>query len=160
MSRTARDRAFLAEANKAYAETGDPRPICNLCGGRINPNDRWDISHFPIAKVFGGTRTGLAHARCNREHGAAVVTPAKAKADRVRRRHVGASGPGLGRNPMPAGKRSRLTKTFRNGVQMRRSLGEKVREYKAARFPLERTHDQRTDRPQDRGYTRPHPRIG
>lgn len=51
-----------------------------------------------------------------------------AKARAVEAFHLGITGPGLGRSPMRAGRRSRETKTFRHGVQPRRTGAERHRE--------------------------------
>lgn len=53
---------------------GLPYPLCNLCGLPVYPGDSWDESHFPVPKSLGGTETGIAHMRCNRDHGAKIVT--------------------------------------------------------------------------------------
>ncbi len=121
-----REALWLAERLAAYRAGRGNLPICNICDLPVLETDAWDESHHPDhPRVFGGRATGVAHRRCNHEHGAQVVTPAKAKANRVRRRHIGAGGPGLGKHPMPGGRRSALTKTFRYGVQPRLTGAEK-----------------------------------
>jgi hypothetical protein len=87
---TTAQRRALYEAELADAvEDGAEYPACNICGGPIFSTDGWDVSHMPVAAALGGTRTGIAHRRCNREHGAKVVTPAVAQAKRRRDRHLG-----------------------------------------------------------------------
>lgn len=101
-------------------------PVCNLCGLDILPGQAWDRSHYPVAKAFGGKKVGIAHARCNRDHGAKVVTPAAAKAKRVRRRHFGITRPGLGRRRMPGGRHSPYKLTIDRQVIPRLTLREKL----------------------------------
>jgi hypothetical protein len=127
--------ALWCEQSLAAWKAGRGRdPICNLCDLPVTPTDAWDESHDPArARAFGGTRTGVAHRRCNREHGAQVVVPALAKSDRVRARHIGAAGPGLGKRPMPAGRRTRISKTFRHGVVARTTLAQKLAAMRASR---------------------------
>ncbi len=124
----ARQRADLwsREATVAYLNGRGRLPICNLCDTPMQIGQAWEVSHRPgKAKSFGGRDVGVAHARCNREHGAKVVTPALAKAHRVRARHIGASGPGLGKRPMRGGRRSGESKSFRHGVIRRLSAAQK-----------------------------------
>ena len=121
-----REALWLREKNKAYLAGRGKLPICNICDLPVCEQDAWDESHNPAkAKAFGGKATGIAHRLCNRQHGAAVVTPAVAKSNRVRRFHIGASGPGLGRYTMSGGRWSPLTKTFRHGVQLRLTGAER-----------------------------------
>lgn len=139
LSPTKREALWLCEATAAVAADRGPHPICNLCDLPVQPGQAWDESHMPIARSFGGSLTGVAHERCNRMHGVQVVWPAVAKSNRVRRFHIGASGPGLGRYPMRAGRRSLVSKTFRNGLQPRLTLAQKHARAMAARaiVPLE-----------------------
>lgn len=114
-------------------------PICNLCDIVVTAQDDWDESHAPHAhKCFGGTSTGIAHRRCNQRHNNQVVTPAVAKSNRVRRFHIGASGPGRGRHPMQAGRRSRVSKSFHNGVVPRLTHAERHAAFMAKRAILYR----------------------
>lgn len=98
---------------------GLPHPLCNLCRIPVLPGDAWDESHYPIPKSLGGTEVGIAHARCNRDHGAKVVTPLVAKVKRIRQRHIGAKVKGSGYRPLPCGKRSPWKKKI-NGEVVRR----------------------------------------
>lgn len=119
---------WAGECLAAYkAERTDGRScICNLCGNPVLPTDAWEVSLAPErARSFGGTRVGVAHFRCNREHGSQVVVPAVAKSDRIRRRAIGASGPGLGRRPMAAGRRSGISRTVRGEIVPRLTHAEK-----------------------------------
>ena len=121
-----RETAWHAAKEAAYFAGLGSSPICNLCQLPVFETDDWDESHDPAKpKCFGGRTTGVAHRRCNREHGVLAVVPAKAKSDRVRRRHIGAFKPGMGKHALPAGRRSPFTKTFRYGVQPRLSGAEK-----------------------------------
>lgn len=98
---------------------GRPYALCNLCGLPVYPGDAWDESHFPIPKALGGTETGIAHLRCNRDHGAKIVTPTVAKAKRVRQKHIGARERGKGYRPMPCGRRSAWKKKISGEVVKR-----------------------------------------
>ncbi len=101
-------------------------PICNLCDLPVFETDAWDESHHPgRAKAFGGRVVGIAHHACNHQHGAAVVTPAVAKSNRIRRKHIGAAGPGLGKYPMRGGRRDRIKKTMRGEVILRLTGAER-----------------------------------
>jgi hypothetical protein len=64
-------------------------PRCNICGEFVLPGQAWDESHEGAPHALGGTRTGIAHRRCNRDHGAQVVTPMVAKAKRLYDKHRG-----------------------------------------------------------------------
>jgi hypothetical protein len=129
-----REGVWYGACIAAYLGGNGANPICNLCGLPVFETDDWDESHDPgRAKVFGGKVTGVAHRRCNREHGAKVVTPAKAKSDRVRRRHAGELGPGRGKRLLPGGRRSSISKTFNRGVQPRLTGAEKHALMMAAR---------------------------
>jgi len=101
-------------------------PLCNLCHLPIFTTDRWDESHFPVPKSFGGKATGIAHTLCNRRHGQQVVWPLLAKADRIRARHIGADGPGMGPRAMACGRRSRLRKTIAGRIVERLTLQQKL----------------------------------
>lgn len=127
-----RDALWCGEAWKAHSQGRGPLPICNLCGEPVNPHDHdparraWDESHIGAPKALGGRVTGVAHRTCNHKHGAEVVTPMVAWAKRQAARHAGDRGPGRGRYPMQAGRFSTVSKTFRNGLQPRLTLGERM----------------------------------
>lgn len=133
LSPTKREALWLCEAKAAEVAGRGPYPICNLCDLPVQPGQAWDESHMPIARAFGGRLTGIAHERCNRMHGVQVVWPSVAKSNRVRRFHIGASGPGLGKYPMRAGRRSPISKTFRYGLQPRLTLAQRHARVMAAR---------------------------
>jgi hypothetical protein len=92
---------------------------CNLCGGRVLPTQRWHESHIGVPKAFDGNEVGIAHKFCNEEDNNKVVTPYIAKTKRMRRKHIGADTPGLGRNALPGGRNSDITITIRHGPQRR-----------------------------------------
>jgi hypothetical protein len=108
--------------------------ICNLCGGSVRCNEAWNESHVGAPKALGGTTVGIAHRKCNRDHGAKVVTPAVAKAKRIARKHLGIKGAGLGSRPMPGGRRSKQSKTMQNGIVTRQSQAEKHQAAMARRY--------------------------
>jgi len=119
----------MREVQRAQSLGRGEKPICNLCDLPVQPDQAWHESHCPSKpKAFGGTATGIAHAKCNLDHGARFVTPAVAKADRVFKRHVGITGPGLGSHPMRCGRRSAQTKTMCHGVQPRQSQAQRHRD--------------------------------
>lgn len=121
-----REALWLSERLKAYLAGRGIDPICNLCDTPVSAKEPWHESHHPDQpKVFGGKSVGIAHKACNELHNNLVVTPAVAHCDRVRKRFLGLAGPGLGRYPMAAGRRSKITKTMGRGVQPRRTLAEK-----------------------------------
>lgn len=125
---------WAREATNAYLDGRGRLPICNLCNLPLAIGDDWDESHAPEKpRCFGGRRVGVAHRLCNRDHGSKVVTPALAKSNRVRNRHIGASGPGLGKAPMRAGRRSGLSKTFRHGLVPRLTHAQKHAAFLAGR---------------------------
>jgi hypothetical protein len=92
---------------------------CNLCSMEVIPGDDWDESHLGAPSALAGRTVGIAHRACNRRHGAEVVTPAVAKAKRQHRNHVGITGPGLSRNPLPGGRRSKYKKKMNGEVVLR-----------------------------------------
>jgi hypothetical protein len=119
------------EVWRRAVEAGNGIVYCNLCHCRVHIGDDWHESHSPIAKTFGGTVTGVAHLRCNVADNVEYVIPAAAQARRRWRRHNGITGPGLGDDPLPGGKRSNVTKTFRHGVKPRRT-GKQKHDYTMA----------------------------
>lgn len=121
-----REALWQCEVLAAYKAGRGREPICNLCDLPVTVHDAWDESHDRgRAKAFGGKSVGIAHRLCNRLHGQQVVVPAVAKSNAVRKRYLGITGPGLGRFPMQGGRRSRISKTMRHGVQPRLTLAEK-----------------------------------
>ena len=112
---TARQREDLynREAVKARDSKRGEYPICNLCNLPVTPGQDWDESHAGRPAALGGTDTGIAHRRCNRIHGATIVTPMVAKAKRTRRKHIRASA--KAKHPLPGGRHSPIKITLHNG---------------------------------------------
>lgn len=137
LSPTKREQLFERERKSAIAAGAGDRPICNRCGLPVMPAQAWDESHEPTPHAFGGIATGVAHARCNREHGSKEVWPLVAQSNRKRRYHIGASGPGLGPCPMRCGRRSGQSKTMRHGVVKRETQGQKHKRTMAFRYGTE-----------------------
>lgn len=123
-----RSRSYAAMREALYERCrGDGEfPLCNLCHLPVTPGQDWDRSHHPVPRALGGKETGIAHVRCNREHGAKVVTPAVAKGKRVRRAHLGVTRPGIGRHRMPCGRHSKVKMTVDRQIVPRLSLRDKL----------------------------------
>lgn len=137
-----RDDLWSRECMFAWQAGRGRQPICNLCDIPIRPDEPWDESHAPEqARVFGGRSVGCAHSSCNRLHGVQVVKPQVAKCDRVRAKHLGHKGPGLGRYPMRAGRRSGFTKTMNHGLRPRLKLAAKLAVMRAKRAIVPTTAD-------------------
>jgi hypothetical protein len=108
-------------------------PICVHCDLPVTPDQAWDRAHVTVPKTFGGRDVGVGHRKCNQLDNNRVVTPMAAKADRVRKNYLGITGPGLGRAPMQAGRRSRITRTMSGGVQPRLTLAQKHQRFLESR---------------------------
>lgn len=84
---------------------------CHLCGGKITPGEKWEVSH-EIPLELGGAdddeNCKPAHFKCHRVHTAEVDIPAIAKAKRRQARHLGAKPPS--RRPLPGSKGSKWKK--------------------------------------------------
>lgn len=130
----ARDYLYSREATAAYKVGRGKFPICPHCDRPVEPGQAWDEAHVAVPKALGGKSTGVGHRICNRLDNNQVVTPMVASVRRKKLRHLGVTGPGLGRHPLPGGKRSKLSKTINNGVQPRRTLGERLAALNARRF--------------------------
>jgi len=121
-----REALWSAECFRSYLAGRGSLPICNLCNLPVAETDAWDCSHDPArAKCMGGKSVGVAHRRCNLLHAARVVAPAIAKAKRVRAKHIGAAGVGLGRYPMRGGRRDSIKKTMSGEVVPRTTGAER-----------------------------------
>lgn len=118
-----REKLYDAEALRAREAGRGDYPICNLCDLPVKPGQAWDESHDGTPKALGGTSVGVAHRRCNRWHGAKIVTPMVAKVKRQRRAYIGARVP---RSIMP-GSRADWRKVKINGDVVLRSTGELLR---------------------------------
>jgi hypothetical protein len=93
--------------------------FCNLCGGRVLPTDPWDESHIGIPAAHDGNVVGIAHRGCNFKDNITHVIPMVAKTKRMRRKHIGAAGPGITDTPLPAGRQSNVTKKLNGKVEAR-----------------------------------------
>lgn len=93
--------------------------ICHLCGCKIWPGERWEVSH-PIALELGGqdddTNRAPAHFACHKLRTAQYDMPAIAKVKRVRAKHLGAH---RSQRPMACGRRSPWKKRL-DGTVVRR----------------------------------------
>lgn len=95
--RTTAERRAFYEAAKGEAEF----PACNICGLAVLLGHKWVESHMPVPHALNGTKTGVAHARCNLDYWAKVEAPMLAKVDRVYDRHRDIH---VARNPLPGGR--------------------------------------------------------
>lgn len=109
---SARARLALYEACRGGREF----PLCNLCGAPIMPGQAWDESHIGAPKSLGGTTVGIAHRKCNRDHGTKVVVPMVAKVKRMRRNHIGAKRPA---HSWPCGRASKWKRKINGEVVAR-----------------------------------------
>lgn len=118
---TKQRRALYEDAEKEARAAGRQHPICNLCPHPIMPGQDWDESHVGAPASLGGTDTGLAHRRCNRIHGAQVVTPmvAKAKREADKWRDIKRS-----RQPLPGGRDDPRKRTM-GGTVVDRATGQR-----------------------------------
>jgi hypothetical protein len=132
-----RDELYSRERTAAHLAGRGEFPICVHCDLPVTPGQAWDEAHIGTPRALGGKSTGVGHRRCNHIDNNLVVTPLVAKAKRVRRRHLGIAGPGLGRHPLPGGTRSTVRKTVRGEVVPRVSLGERLERLRAKRFFFE-----------------------
>lgn len=132
-----REQVWQLECLVAYKAGRGNLPICIHCDLPVTPGQDWDRSHITVPRAFGGKSVGVGHRKCNQEDNNLVVTPAVAKADRVRAKHHRIKGPGLGEHAMPAGRRSRQRVTMRHGVQPRLTHAEKHRNFLRERYFIE-----------------------
>jgi len=124
MSTTSRQKAWDREVARSKELGLGELPICNLCGCPVGIGQAWDESHDPLkARAQGGTDTGVAHRKCNRDHGAQIVTPQIAKEKRIRARHTGAY---RSLKPLPCGRHSQFKKRM-DGTVVDRFTGEPIR---------------------------------
>lgn len=111
---------YEREAEKArHAGLGE-HPRCNIpfCGQPVRPGERWAESHYPKPHAWNGRITGVAHFRCNFDYWCQVEAPMMAKAERVRRRFIGAQ---VSATPLPGGRDDRLKRTMRGKTVLRES---------------------------------------
>lgn len=113
-------------------------PVCPHCDQPVQKTDDWHACHVGRAKSNNGKRVRVGHAACNLKDAREVVVPNNAKADRQRAFHEGRKGPGLGRYPMRAGRRSGESKRMQSkrragGLVRRQTLSEKLAAMRAKR---------------------------
>lgn len=128
-----RDALWARDCLEAWDAGRGRNPICCHCDTPVLPRDPWDECHDASPKWAGGRHKHVGHRDCNRNHNNAVDTPAFHKSNRVRDRHAGIRGPGLGPHPMRAGRLSRFSKTFARGLQPRLTHAEKHALFLASR---------------------------
>jgi hypothetical protein len=114
------------------------RVFCNLCGGEVDRSTPWDESHIGAPKALGGSRTGVAHRACNQLDNVEHVRPLIIKANHMRDRHLGITGPGLSDTPLPAGRRSGITKRLNGKIEPRLTGAQKHQRTMAALYPFGR----------------------
>jgi hypothetical protein len=131
-----RDNLYGEAKVAAYLAGRGEHPICPHCDLPVTPGQAWDEVHVTVPRVFGGKSKTVGHRRCNQLDNNLVVTPAAAKANEARKRHLGIKGPGLGRNPMRCGRRSRQRKTMNHGVQPRLTHAQRHALFMRARYPF------------------------
>jgi hypothetical protein len=120
-----RQALWDTEVARSLADDLGDFQICNLCFLPVLLSDRWDESHDGTPKAFGGKITGIAHAPCNRRHGASIVKPLVTKAKNIRARHTGSYRP---RKAFGAGKDSGLKRKVGGEIVARISVTEQVRQ--------------------------------
>lgn len=128
-------RRYREELWNACAGPGSGKVFCNLCGLPIHPGEEWVESHIGAPKALGGTEVGCAHKRCNDLDNNHFVTPFVAKAKRLWRKHFGISARGLGANPLPAGRHSKVRKKLTGEIIERQSQIELHHATLTKRYP-------------------------
>ena len=132
-----REQVWQLECLAAYRVDRGEFPICVHCDLPVTPDQAWDRSHVTVPRALNGKSVGVGHRKCNQHDNNKVVTPMVAKAERVRKKHVGITGPGLGKHPMQCGRRSRTTKTMSGGVKPRLTSAQRHRAFLAKRYFLD-----------------------
>ncbi|MGY3393468.1 hypothetical protein ACVWW6_006059 [Bradyrhizobium sp. USDA 3311] len=138
----ARERLYSREAFKAYQAGRGEHPICVHCDLPVTPDQAWDRSHIDVPACFGGNCVGVGHRKCNQRDNNEVVTPLAAKANEVRKRHLGIKGPGLGRHSMRCGRRSKQKAKIGGGVVPRLTLAQQLRALNEKRYGFVRGAEQ------------------
>jgi hypothetical protein len=132
-----REQVWQLECLVAHKAGRGQYPICVHCDLTVTPDQAWDRAHVAVPRALGGKSVGVGHRKCNQLDNNQVVTPMVAKADAVRKKFLGIDGPGLGRAPMAAGRRSRVRKTMNHGVQPRLTLAQRHKAFLAKRYFVE-----------------------
>ena len=120
-----REALWQCEQLAAYKAGRGNFPICVHCDQPVTIGQAWDESHIAVPAALGGKTVGVGHRLCNRLDNNKSVTPMVARVKRVRLRHLGITGPGLGRHALPGGRRSDISKTIAGGVSARLSGSQK-----------------------------------
>jgi hypothetical protein len=133
-----RETVWLRSKHAAYMAGLGSQPICPHCKLPVFETDDWDECHHPHKpRAFGGgsgvDAVTVGHRLCNLRDAAQVVVPAVAKSNRIRRRHIGASKPGMGRFAMRGGRRSSERKTIAGEVVRRTTGAERHAAFVASR---------------------------
>lgn len=118
---TTQRRALYDSAVETAREAGKDHPDCNLCPHPILPGQLWDASHVGAPHALQGNDIGIAHRRCNRIHGAQIVTPMVAKAKRTGDKFLDIK---RSRQPMQGGRDDPRKRTM-GGVVVDRRTGER-----------------------------------
>ncbi len=110
---------------------------CQGCGAKLASGD---IHYDHVVPWALSCDSSLANCQvlcngCHRDKTANRDVPSIAKAKRQADFHQGIAGPGLGQSPMPAGRLSRLRKTFRHGVVPRATQVELYQRFMRERCP-------------------------
>jgi hypothetical protein len=132
-----REQVWQLECLVSHKAGRGQYPICVHCDQPVVPPQEWDRAHVTVPRALGGKSVGVGHRLCNQLDNNQVVTPTVAKAKRVHDKFVGIKGPGLGRAPMAAGRRSRVRKTMHHGVQPRLTLAQRHKAFLAKRYFVE-----------------------
>ena len=132
-----RETVWLRGKHEAFTAGRGKQPICPHCDLPVFETDDWDECHHPHAARAFGAGNGVeavtpGHHRCNLDHAARVVTPAVAKSNRIRRKHIGAWRPGMGKHAMPGGRRAGFKIGIGGGLKPRLTNAQRHRTFLAA----------------------------
>lgn len=119
-----RDYLYAGCKTAAFLAGRGNHPICPHCDQPVLESQKWHRVHVGTPKWLGGKSVAVGHVRCNLLDNNKVVTPQRAKTLRVRAKHLGLKGPGLGRHPMPCGRASGMRKSMGGKVVARVSLAD------------------------------------
>lgn len=133
-----RHRDFLYSRDSSVATKAGRGcfPICPHCDLPVTPGQSWDECHVGTPDALGGKSTSVGHRLCNRLDNNLNVTPTVAKVKRVRLRHLGITGPGLGPHPLPAGRRSNVSRGVNGKLKARETHAQKHAAFMARRYPF------------------------
>lgn len=85
-----RKRLSTRERAQCFSDAGG---FCHICGGKIQPGERWEISH-PTPLAAGGDdvpeNRRPAHFKCHAVQTATIDAPLIAKTRRQHQKHIGA----------------------------------------------------------------------